>query len=155
MPALCPRKSDSTNFLVQPESGTRCVLSRLSLLRPRPTQPRDQKGGERRCLLPPTRWTPFSLGNLVVERLWRDSGCTSKFVESLFLGHSAGSSWVNEDWSSQSDGAQCPAAGLSCSRLDSGGGSGERDVPNQQWTCLLYTSPSPRDKRQSRMPSSA
>ena len=24
-----------------------------------------------------------------------------------------------------------------------------------QWTCLLYTSPSPRDKRQSRMPSSA
>ena len=23
------------------------------------------------------------------------------------------------------------------------------------WTCLLYTSPSPRDKRQSRMPSSA
>ena len=27
-----------------------------------------------------------------------------------------------------------------------------RDVP---WNCLLYTSPSPRDKRQSRMPSSA
>ena len=27
---------------------------------------------------------------------------------------------------------------------------------NKQWkTCLLYTSPSPRDKRQSRMPSSA
>ena len=25
----------------------------------------------------------------------------------------------------------------------------------QFWTCLLYTSPSPRDKRQSRMPSSA
>ena len=25
----------------------------------------------------------------------------------------------------------------------------------QQLTCLLYTSPSPRDKRQSRMPSSA
>ena len=24
-----------------------------------------------------------------------------------------------------------------------------------QWHCLLYTSPSPRDKRQSRMPSSA
>ena len=24
-----------------------------------------------------------------------------------------------------------------------------------QWICLLYTSPSPRDKRQSRMPSSA
>ena len=27
------------------------------------------------------------------------------------------------------------------------------DAPN--WSCLLYTSPSPRDKRQSRMPSSA
>ena len=26
---------------------------------------------------------------------------------------------------------------------------------DQDWTCLLYTSPSPRDKRQSRMPSSA
>ena len=25
----------------------------------------------------------------------------------------------------------------------------------QRWGCLLYTSPSPRDKRQSRMPSSA
>ena len=25
----------------------------------------------------------------------------------------------------------------------------------QWWPCLLYTSPSPRDKRQSRMPSSA
>ena len=27
--------------------------------------------------------------------------------------------------------------------------------PCTTWTCLLYTSPSPRDKRQSRMPSSA
>ena len=29
------------------------------------------------------------------------------------------------------------------------------DETLQQMTCLLYTSPSPRDKRQSRMPSSA
>ena len=29
------------------------------------------------------------------------------------------------------------------------------DVPFKGYTCLLYTSPSPRDKRQSRMPSSA
>ena len=28
-------------------------------------------------------------------------------------------------------------------------------VTNDIYTCLLYTSPSPRDKRQSRMPSSA
>ena len=27
--------------------------------------------------------------------------------------------------------------------------------PKMPWDCLLYTSPSPRDKRQSRMPSSA
>ena len=33
--------------------------------------------------------------------------------------------------------------------------SGERVVPQQYLDCLLYTSPSPRDKRQSRMPSSA
>ena len=31
----------------------------------------------------------------------------------------------------------------------------EVDGVTQQQTCLLYTSPSPRDKRQSRMPSSA
>ena len=32
---------------------------------------------------------------------------------------------------------------------------GGRFGPAPSWTCLLYTSPSPRDKRQSRMPSSA
>ena len=30
-----------------------------------------------------------------------------------------------------------------------------KEVVNQLYDCLLYTSPSPRDKRQSRMPSSA
>ena len=30
-----------------------------------------------------------------------------------------------------------------------------RQQIDQKWGCLLYTSPSPRDKRQSRMPSSA
>ena len=34
--------------------------------------------------------------------------------------------------------------------IDSAGHEGHEDIP-----CLLYTSPSPRDKRQSRMPSSA
>ena len=29
------------------------------------------------------------------------------------------------------------------------------NIRGKYWTCLLYTSPSPRDKRQSRMPSSA
>ena len=32
---------------------------------------------------------------------------------------------------------------------------GANTAPVWAWTCLLYTSPSPRDKRQSRMPSSA
>ena len=31
----------------------------------------------------------------------------------------------------------------------------EADLKSDSWLCLLYTSPSPRDKRQSRMPSSA
>ena len=31
----------------------------------------------------------------------------------------------------------------------------ELDVYQKKYSCLLYTSPSPRDKRQSRMPSSA
>ena len=30
-----------------------------------------------------------------------------------------------------------------------------KDAAHEEWICLLYTSPSPRDKRQSRMPSSA
>ena len=34
-------------------------------------------------------------------------------------------------------------------------GIGYADGQYTYWTCLLYTSPSPRDKRQSRMPSSA
>ena len=33
--------------------------------------------------------------------------------------------------------------------------AGDSLVINEAYTCLLYTSPSPRDKRQSRMPSSA
>ena len=31
----------------------------------------------------------------------------------------------------------------------------DEEKPVDSWPCLLYTSPSPRDKRQSRMPSSA
>ena len=34
-------------------------------------------------------------------------------------------------------------------------GKGPGVIVIQEWCCLLYTSPSPRDKRQSRMPSSA
>ena len=35
------------------------------------------------------------------------------------------------------------------------GEGGARTTSSWFWGCLLYTSPSPRDKRQSRMPSSA
>ena len=31
----------------------------------------------------------------------------------------------------------------------------EEDKPYKRWCCLLYTSPSPRDRQKSRMPSSA
>ena len=45
-------------------------------------------------------------------------------------------------------------------RIGRGPGSGKgktggRGIKGQKSSCLLYTSPSPRDKRQSRMPSSA
>ena len=42
--------------------------------------------------------------------------------------------------------AHCPNTGSMKGLLDEG---------NEVYFCLLYTSPSPRDKRQSRMPSSA
>ena len=38
---------------------------------------------------------------------------------------------------------------------DEDGGDTDEDVPDQPEDCLLYTSPSPRDQRGSRMPSSA
>ena len=41
------------------------------------------------------------------------------------------------------------AEGLNCGEMEMG-----VDI-NRNYACLLYTSPSPRDKRQSRMPSSA
>ena len=34
-------------------------------------------------------------------------------------------------------------------------GGSTQDAQKQAWACLLYTSPSPRDQRGSRMPSSA
>ena len=40
-------------------------------------------------------------------------------------------------------------------RLFFGVAAGNMDSMINRYTCLLYTSPSPRDKRQSRMPSSA
>ena len=46
-----------------------------------------------------------------------------------------------------------PAANWQTSGLIGGGGTSAGAAPAQ--ICLLYTSPSPRDKRQSRMPSSA
>ena len=39
--------------------------------------------------------------------------------------------------------------------LARGARTGDRVVPNRSYACLLYTSPSPRDQRGSRMPSSA
>ena len=47
-------------------------------------------------------------------------------------------------------GLECPE-NYSITWIDDNGNTGE----GLTYTCLLYTSPSPRDKRQSRMPSSA
>ena len=61
---------------------------------------------------------------------------------------SAGSHW---DIRVKGDGE----AGLRLKLLPKLGGSGEVEFTQQEWTCLLYTSPSPRDLSTSRMPSSA
>ena len=45
---------------------------------------------------------------------------------------------------------QIPARGIMVALLNA-----DNEIIEQTITCLLYTSPSPRDKRQSRMPSSA
>ena len=48
------------------------------------------------------------------------------------------------------------AAGLSMSLLEGEGGNTQiGDFTSFFFTCLLYTSPSPRDRQKSRMPSSA
>ena len=61
------------------------------------------------------------------------------------------------DWFT--DGAQADAAvqgtAYDAMVLDLGLPGTDGLVWLQRWRCLLYTSPSPRDKRQSRMPSSA
>ena len=44
---------------------------------------------------------------------------------------------------------------VSCSSDDDSGSDDDMNGQNCVICCLLYTSPSPRDKRQSRMPSSA
>ena len=46
-------------------------------------------------------------------------------------------------------------AGHACGHHLFGVGSTQAAIALRYWLCLLYTSPSPRDKRQSRMPSSA
>ena len=48
-----------------------------------------------------------------------------------------------------------PHVGVSDWRSGHGRGSGRAKMSNLKYTCLLYTSPSPRDRQKSRMPSSA
>ena len=69
---------------------------------------------------------------------------------------------ANGDPISNSDGSALVAEDFSDSGVDPGSSNpsdpadqGTQDDPTPFDPCLLYTSPSPRDKRQSRMPSSA
>ena len=69
-------------------------------------------------------------------------------------------SWTTSDWITLPTGKG--SLTVSCDPGPEGNGSGDWLAiselfvcPPQDYTCLLYTSPSPRDKRQSRMPSSA
>ena len=55
----------------------------------------------------------------------------------ILLSHSKDSSHASAEWQIEAYGTAAP------------------DFIGNYATCLLYTSPSPRDKRQSRMPSSA
>ena len=48
-----------------------------------------------------------------------------------------------------------PSQGIEGAARPTGQSAHHEDVPTPIWSCLLYTSPSPRDQRGSRMPSSA
>ena len=48
---------------------------------------------------------------------------------------------------------KCPYCDFNSHEFRAGGAAGE--LPEQRYICLLYTSPSPRDRTRSRMPSSA
>ena len=58
---------------------------------------------------------------------------------------------IERDGVSYEQGAQKPYSGKMSSKYNNGNMKTEGEYKD----CLLYTSPSPRDKRQSRMPSSA
>ena len=53
-------------------------------------------------------------------------------------------------------GMELAMKGIKTVVLEAGGRHGPQDFVNDEWSsCLLYTSPSPRDVEESRMPSSA
>ena len=62
--------------------------------------------------------------------------------------------WVPTDWVHTFALTKVPLRGRQIAYNDSGEGDAQIAELNKEG-CLLYTSPSPRDKRQSRMPSSA
>ena len=66
-----------------------------------------------------------------------------------------GNSWLVQDEDSVKSGDARISMGLSDIVADCEGVTQEDICIALSYTCLLYTSPSPRDKRQSRMPSSA
>ena len=79
------------------------------------------------------------------------------FVSLCFdLVQSGASIQISQDYSSMVNFARCKCLGANVLRGPNQlPWDGKLPYDYQLWICLLYTSPSPRDKRQSRMPSSA
>ena len=79
------------------------------------------------------------------------------FVQLCFdIVQAGGNIQISQDYSSMVNFARCKCLGANVLRgPDQLPWDGKLKYDYQLWICLLYTSPSPRDKRQSRMPSSA
>ena len=91
-------------------------------------------------------WLVMSVSGLLVELIFSHIGLIPAVRQTATA--EASFAWNSTTWLNLvAMAALLGASWLARNKERFGGGSG--------YTCLLYTSPSPRDKRQSRMPSSA
>ena len=88
----------------------------------------------------------YDAGNQIITVVSAMSGKTNELLE---LSHK-----ISNDFDKRElDVLLSTGEQITCSLLS--GALIELNLKAKSWLCLLYTSPSPRDKRQSRMPSSA